>query len=303
MNGKYFFNNSSKKEPHNHLMIQFDDNTFLHYNDTRMFGTFHIKTTKDYLNTTPLSNVGPTPMEISEEELFNKLQKSKRSIKPTLLDQQIVSGLGNIYVDEVLFACSIHPLTKAFLINKNELKLIKKFATSILLKSIELGGSTINSYSSLNMQEGNFQNFLQVHTKKGFACSRCNNIIEKITVGGRGTYICSNCQNEKNKVNYKENLEEKAKQILESFANFNSSSKVAYNHSIEDQSYDLHGLDTQEAVAKIMSILKDLEHKSSVKIVTGNGSGALISELLSIIKEQDLKYKPCHNQPKSCYII
>ncbi|AFX74642.1 hypothetical protein MOS_740 [Mesomycoplasma hyorhinis SK76] len=107
----------------------------------------------------------------------------------------------------------------------------------------------------------------------------------------------------KNKVNYKENLEEKAKQILESFANFNSSSKVAYNHSIEDQSYDLHGLDTQEAVAKIMSILKDLEHKSSVKIVTGNGSGALISELLSIIKEQDLKYKPCHNQPKSCYII
>lgn len=74
-----------------------------------MFGTFHIKTTKDYLNTTPLSNVGPTPMEISEEELFNKLQKSKRSIKPTLLDQQIVSGLGNIYVDEVLFACSIHP--------------------------------------------------------------------------------------------------------------------------------------------------------------------------------------------------
>lgn len=109
MNGKYFFNNSSKKEPHNHLMIQFDDNTFLHYNDTRMFGTFHIKTTKDYLNTTPLSNVGPTPMEISEEELFNKLQKSKRSIKPTLLDQQIVSGLGNIYVDEVLFACSIHP--------------------------------------------------------------------------------------------------------------------------------------------------------------------------------------------------
>lgn len=58
-------------------MIQFDDNTFLHYNDTRMFGTFHIKTTKDYLNTTPLSNVGPTPMEISEEELFNKLQKVK----------------------------------------------------------------------------------------------------------------------------------------------------------------------------------------------------------------------------------
>lgn len=196
MNGKYFLNNSARKEKHTYLVMGFQDASFLHYNDTRMFGTFHIKTQENFLKTPPLNQVALTPMEIDLEDLFLKLQKSSRYIKTTLLDQSVIAGLGNIYVDEVLFASKIHPLKKSNTLTKKQVELILKFSKSILLKSIELGGSTINSYASLNKQEGQFQNFLKVHTKKGFACPDCKNIIEKIVVGGRGTYICSKCQNE-----------------------------------------------------------------------------------------------------------
>lgn len=195
MEGKYnFFEPSKMRMPHDHVLFEFEDNTNLHYNDTRKFGTFHIKNLNNYLNTKPLNKLAKIPAETDADTLFKELQKSKKYIKTFLLDQTKIVGLGNIYVDEVLFACKIHPETLTNKINQKQVKDILENATRILDLSTELGGSSINSYTSLNKQAGTFQNFLKVHTKVNQPCVECQTPIEKIKVNGRGTYYCVKCQ-------------------------------------------------------------------------------------------------------------
>ncbi|MBN3534483.1 bifunctional DNA-formamidopyrimidine glycosylase/DNA-(apurinic or apyrimidinic site) lyase [Mycoplasma procyoni] len=198
MEGKYNFYEPRKERLfHDYVIFEFEDNTNLHYNDTRMFGTFHLRTKENYLNTLPLSKLAKIPAETDLNDFIKSLSKRKQAIKTVLLDQTIVVGLGNIYVDEVLFATKISPLTPANEITKKQAKEILEAATDILDRSTELGGSSINSYTSLNKKKGSFQNFLQVHTKKGKACPECSQEIDKIKVNGRGTYICRRCQNVK----------------------------------------------------------------------------------------------------------
>jgi formamidopyrimidine-DNA glycosylase len=195
MEGKYFFyKNLTNKNKHDHIVFEFTDGTFLHYQDTRVFGTFHLKTTKNYLTTKPLMRMGPEPSKINFEIFKEKILKRKTTIKTVLLDQTTMAGLGNIYVDEVLFASKINPTRGAFSMTNQDLKNILKYSISIMDKSTTLGGSSISSYTSLNKQEGQYQNFLKVHTKKNSPCPNCKTTILKIKVNGRGTYYCSDCQ-------------------------------------------------------------------------------------------------------------
>ncbi|WP_027123572.1 DNA-formamidopyrimidine glycosylase [Mesomycoplasma molare] len=197
MEGKYnYFSPAKNRLNHDYVLFEFDDNSNLHYNDTRTFGTFHLRNKDNYLTTKPLNKLAKIPEYTNIDDFFNKLQKKKTSIKTTLLDQTIIVGLGNIYVDEVLFATKISPLTQANKITKEKAQEILEKATEILDKSTALGGSSINSYTSLNKKKGSFQNFLQVHTKKGKPCTICKNEIVKIKVNGRGTYYCKTCQHE-----------------------------------------------------------------------------------------------------------
>ncbi|MDW2924016.1 DNA-formamidopyrimidine glycosylase [Mesomycoplasma ovipneumoniae] len=194
MNGKYFTYKYPKWNKFDYISFIFSDSSVLNYNDSRKFGTFVIRDRFNLFKTRPLVDLGPEPFYINVEDFYQKVKKSARSIKSILLDQKIMSGLGNIYADEVCFAAKISPDKIANQITLEQAKIIVEKSKEILQKSIELGGSSINSYTSLNAKEGKFQNFLKVHTKKNLPCTKCNEKILKVVVAGRGTYFCPNCQ-------------------------------------------------------------------------------------------------------------
>ena len=123
-----------------------------------------------------------------------KYKSKKLPIKTVLLDQSIITGIGNIYADEILFLSRINPLKKCCDLNDDELKNIIKYTGHVLNEAIKLGGTTIRSYESSEGVHGNFQQNLLVHSKEDEECVNCKTNIIKIKVGGRGTYYCPNCQ-------------------------------------------------------------------------------------------------------------
>ena len=119
---------------------------------------------------------------------------SAKPIKSLLLEQKLVAGLGNIYVDEVIWAAKVHPETPAKKLSKAAMKRVHDQAIAILQLGIEKGGSTIRTYRNALGEDGTMQNYLQVYGKTGQPCLRCASTIEKIKLGGRGTHLCPRCQ-------------------------------------------------------------------------------------------------------------
>jgi formamidopyrimidine-DNA glycosylase len=152
----------------------------------------------DYLKATQIKKLGLDPLDehFNWQYLKKQINKCHKAIKTTLLDQTKLSGLGNIYVDEVLFLSRIHPLTKPSKLRDQDFKNIAKFSKQTLLKAIKYGGTTVSSYRSDPNHAGRFQNMLLVHTRVGLPCYVCKTIIKKIKVNGRGTYFCPKCQKE-----------------------------------------------------------------------------------------------------------
>jgi formamidopyrimidine-DNA glycosylase len=196
MEGKYFLRPiGTEREKHDHVIFRFSDQTELRYHDVRKFGTMHLKSFDEIYIGEPLEKLGLEPFHehFNLAYLKNKLN-AKRAIKNVLLDQTIVVGLGNIYVNEVLYVSRIHPETLACVLNEEDLLRIREASIAVLEKAIALGGTTIRSYYSDDDVTGRFQNELLVHGKKGEDCPTCGGVIDKIKVGGRGTYYCPNCQ-------------------------------------------------------------------------------------------------------------
>lgn len=197
MEGKYFYSESPTIDKHSHVSFALDNGMYLIYNDVRKFGKISL-VKKNELNKNPfLANMGKEPFVISAKELFDKLSKKRIPIKSALLDQSIIAGLGNIYVDEVLFLSRLNPLTPANEITLKQAQVIIDNSIIVLNKAIALGGTTIRSYTSSLGVTGRFQNELNVHTKEKEPCPVCGHSIVKLKVGGRGTYICPVCQNAK----------------------------------------------------------------------------------------------------------
>ncbi|MDR2828476.1 MAG: DNA-formamidopyrimidine glycosylase [Acholeplasmatales bacterium] len=191
MSGKYYQNKVLDK--HDHVVFYFEDDIYLSYNDVRKFGLLTIKTKEQLFTTNPLNLLAPDPFSISCEVFYNSLNKHHHEIKTLILDQHIISGIGNIYADEILYSCGISPLREGSKITLEESSSIISNAIKILSHSIKEGGSTIRDYNSLGIK-GNYQNFLVVHTKENCPCIYCKNPIKKIKVGGRSTYYCEYCQ-------------------------------------------------------------------------------------------------------------
>jgi len=195
MEGKYFI--KSDNEPlnkHEHVVFTFSDGTTLRYHDTRKFGRMRLVKKDDLYNTEEIKKLGYEPLskELTSNYLFNRLYTKKDTIKESLLDQSIISGLGNIYADEVLFKSKISPLRISNTITLDECNNIIISSNNIIKKAIECGGCTIRSYTSSLGVIGHYQDYLCCHTRK--VCPICNGKITKIRVGGRGTYYCTNCQ-------------------------------------------------------------------------------------------------------------
>ncbi|MBM7701244.1 DNA-formamidopyrimidine glycosylase [Metabacillus iocasae] len=197
MEGKYgLYDKVEEYDKHTHVFFEFADGTELRYRDVRKFGTMHLfKKGEEELHA-PLVSLGPEPFsnDFTPELLESKLRKTNRKIKPVLLDQNIVVGLGNIYVDEALFRAGIHPERIAATLTKEEIERVHKEVVATLQEAVEQGGSTVRSYVNTQGQIGMFQLRLFVYGKKGEACKRCGTLIEKSVVGGRGTHTCPSCQ-------------------------------------------------------------------------------------------------------------
>ncbi|MEG0283855.1 MAG: DNA-formamidopyrimidine glycosylase [Erysipelotrichales bacterium] len=197
MEGKFYVDERLDIDKHSHVIFSFADHRYLRYHDTRKFGKMSLAPVDDYLNHPFLIKLAKEPFDMEVEDLYPKLKKKSIPIKSALLDQSIMAGLGNIYVDEVLFLSQIHPETKANKITKKQAQSIIENAIKVLNKAIELGGTTIRSYTSSLGVHGKFQNELQVHTKVNTPCPVCGTLITKSQVKGRGTYICHKCQRKK----------------------------------------------------------------------------------------------------------
>ena len=197
MEGKYFFkNNSEEINKHEHVIFDLGNNEELRYMDTRKFGKMYLIKKEEINNIGPLKELGLEPWDdnLTSEYLLNKYKNKKLPIKSVLLDQSIIVGIGNIYANEILFLSRINPLKASNLINEEECLDIIKYTRQVLEKAIKLGGSTIRTYSSVDGVHGLFQNELLVHGKDKGNCPVCSEKIDKIRVGGRGTYYCPECQ-------------------------------------------------------------------------------------------------------------
>jgi len=197
MEGKYFIKPLSEPiNKHEHIIFYLADGGTLRYHDVRKFGTMELKDKHDVYDTPPLSLLGKEPIEPNFEpmKLYKTLKQKKKAVKTALLDQSIISGLGNIYVDETLFCANIHPEKRTYKITKKEAHTLALCAKNVLKKAVDLGGSSIRSYTDSLGISGRFQNELKVHLKKNEPCETCNRLITKIKVNGRGTYFCKTCQ-------------------------------------------------------------------------------------------------------------
>lgn len=194
MEGKYRVEKNPVKLKHDLVIFNLDEYSLV-YNDTRKFGIFVLyNRDEDIYNLEPLKNVGKEPFDISEDELFDSLSSRTIPIKTALLDQSVMSGLGNIYVDEVLFKSKVNPFRLANTATRLEVKDIIKNSIETLNNSIKAGGTTIRSFESFNGESGHFQGSLLIHSKEGERCINCSNYIIKGRCGGRGTYYCPVCQ-------------------------------------------------------------------------------------------------------------
>lgn len=197
MEGKYFLKQHNEAiDKHEHIVFKLDRGIDLRYHDTRKFGKMILCKKEELYNLKPIKKQGiePNDDKLTIQYLKDKLKNKNLPIKSILLDQTIISGLGNIYANEVLYDAKINPLKKGKDLNEKELKEIINSTNKIIKRAIELGGTTIKSYTSSLGVTGRFQQELKVHNKENSSCNTCNTNIKRIKIGGRSTYYCEKCQ-------------------------------------------------------------------------------------------------------------
>ncbi len=194
----YYKLDPHKDSKHDRVIFHLQNQQKLIYNDVRKFGFIKIINNKLLKNNGHLKNLGPEPLEKNFNYYYFKkyINKRKRNIKDILMDQKFVSGLGNIYVNEILFKSNIKPLRMTSTLKNFEIKKIIKNTKKILKNSIKLGGSSIKDFSSDNGKKGNYQQHFKVYGRQGEKCSNidCRGFIIRIVLSGRATFFCKRCQ-------------------------------------------------------------------------------------------------------------
>ncbi len=200
MEGKFFFRTKNDEyTKHEHVIFNLDNDEQLRFADVRKFGKVMLIPKDKLYDMKPYNELGLEVWDksLTSDYLKDKFKNKTLPIKSLLLDQSIITGIGNIYADEILFLSKVHPETKGNKLNSKELDSIIKNSVSVLDKAVEEGGTTIRSYTSEEGVTGLFQNNLYVHQREKEKCKICSSVIQKIRVGGRGTYFCPKCQKKK----------------------------------------------------------------------------------------------------------
>ena len=194
----YYNINEEKDKKHDRVILNLSNDKKLIYNDVRKFGFIKFLDKNQISKNLHLKKLGPEPLH--KKFSFNYFKKyilgKKKAIKETLMDQTFVSGLGNIYTNEILFFSKIKPTKKTKDLSNEDIKKVIKFTKKILFKAIKLGGSSIKDFSSDNGKKGLFQQHFSVYGRKGEKCfnKTCNSNIIKIVIANRSSFYCPKCQ-------------------------------------------------------------------------------------------------------------
>jgi formamidopyrimidine-DNA glycosylase len=185
-----------RENPHLQVLLVIDDGRCLAFHDTRKFGRFFLTEAPHSI----LGALGPEPLapDFSAETLGQRLGRRRRRIKPLLLDQTFISGLGNIYADEALWLSRIHPLRAADSLSRQEVRSLHRAIRSVLRQAIRNDGTSLGTgkgnFISPQKIQGRNRYQLKVFQRTGQACRRCGRPIVRMVVGQRGTHVCSKCQ-------------------------------------------------------------------------------------------------------------
>lgn len=195
MSGKFLFKMTGEpREKHEQVIFELDDGRSLRFFDPRKFGRLYV--VKDAQEI--LGKLGPEPLEWDFEGFFEALQKRGRALKPLLLDQAFVAGIGNIYADEALWLSKLHPLQIASEVSRGEALALHVAIRSVLERGIATKGTSLGkglaNFQHVNGESGKHQNHLDVYGRVGMECKRCGTMIVKMRVAQRGTHICRCCQ-------------------------------------------------------------------------------------------------------------
>ena len=193
----HFYLAASDTPPGRHDLVLFDLGTpdrQLRYQDTRRFGRIRLFPTKTVMAQKGLADLGPEPLEIEKEKFLLLMKGVRRMIKPALLDQRFLAGIGNIYADEALFRAGIHPRQLTCEISTRKINRLYASMREILIKAIDNMGTTVDTYSGINGEFGGFQSYLQAYGREGEPCLRCGKPIIREVIGSRSAHFCPRCQ-------------------------------------------------------------------------------------------------------------
>ncbi len=200
MSGRITLEREFKRLKHDHFACEFNDEAWLVFNDPRRFGFVDLVKTKDLLKHKMLTKLGPEPLEKEFDfaDFSQKLRSKKTNIKTTIMDNQVVVGVGNIYANESLFDSGISPLRASNSLKKIEIEKLISSIKKIIKAAIKSGGSSISDYVDSHGKSGQFQNDFKVYGradgKSGEKCLQCKNPIQRIVQGGRASFFCNQCQ-------------------------------------------------------------------------------------------------------------
>lgn len=197
MSGRLYISDpASPLAKHTHVVYDLDDGRQLRYTDMRTFGGFHLLGPAGEGAPEGLLRLGPEPMDpaCSAEYLHQAMASRRGKVKALLLDQHLLSGLGNIYADETLFLSGIHPERPGASLSLADCERLRQALLDVLGRAIAKRGTTFSLYVDGQGRAGDFYEDLQVYGQDGTPCRTCGTIIRKIRVGGRGTHFCPHCQ-------------------------------------------------------------------------------------------------------------
>jgi formamidopyrimidine-DNA glycosylase len=197
MSGRITLVKDFKQLKHDHFAVKFNDASWLIFNDPRRFGFVDLVETKNLKTHKMLSKLGPEPLsdEFEFAYLKEKLRGKKMNIKTTMMDNEIVVGVGNIYISESLFDSRISPLRSASELKDAEIKKLISSIKKTITNAIKDGGSSISDYVRSNGESGNFQNNFRVYGREEENCLICKkNKIKKTRQNGRSSFYCGTCQ-------------------------------------------------------------------------------------------------------------
>jgi len=203
MTGKFrYVEPSAPRDKHDLVTFDFaphGDREFrqLRFHDYRRFGRLRLYPDDELWRQDGLADLGPEPLEISSDDFISLCRRRARMVKPALLDQTFLAGIGNLYADEALHAARIHPTRLTSSLSRRKLVELHSHIQRILRQSIKHMGTTVFSFAHLNDESGSFQNFLNVYGREGGPCRFCEGKIVRVKMGARSAHYCPRCQRDR----------------------------------------------------------------------------------------------------------